>query len=251
MEFDVDTRYVTVLVQTGGYNVYALDYDYENRYVYLTRSIYMGDILRFAYPSKTITLHTVVQTDSQPTGIAVDSTNDHIYWIDHGTDKLSRCNLDGSNVTVLSTLSNPFTIRLNVTNRWMYIVEQDVGILKSRFDLSNKWTTINFTSTPVYCMVIDELLPNIVETDEQRLYWINYDGDMESAKVDGFDVKTIISTNRPGLFYYAIGVFGGYIYYANDHQLLKLDKSQGSTPTVLYYDTNRIDSMFLFDLSGM
>ncbi|CAG2237271.1 unnamed protein product [Mytilus edulis] len=241
IEFDFDTGSVNILFELGSSSVFAIDYDYQNRYIYFPRSNY-NDIVRFAYPSNNTTLQTVVQSLSYPTGIAVDSANDHLYWVDSNVGKLSRCNLDGSNVTVLSTFIHPWVIRLDVTNRWMYIVEQSTGILKSRFDLSERRTITNFTSTPVYCMDID--------TEENRLYWINYDGEMKSCKDDGSDVKTILSTHvrRP---YYAIHVVGSYIYYANDNQLLMLSKTSGSTPTVLYNDTSYINSIFVFNQSGM
>lgn len=242
-EFDVDTRNVTILLELGNSYVFAIDYDYKNRFVYFPRYNTFYDIVRFAYPSKNLTLQTVIQSLSYPTGIAVDSANDHLYWVEYVPGRLSRCNLNGSNMTVLSTVSYPWGIRLDVINRWMYIVERQLGILKSRFDLFEKQTIVNFTSISVPCMDIDP--------DEHIVYWINYSGEMKSANVDGSDVTTIISTNRLGSFYDAIGVFGGYIYYANDSQLLILDKTQGSTPAVLYNDTSRINSLFLFKQSGM
>ncbi|CAG2242148.1 LRP1B [Mytilus edulis] len=239
IEFDFDTHSATVLLEHGSSGVYAIDYDYQNRYIYFPRYSY-HDIVRFPYPSNNTTLQTVVQSLSYPTGIAVDSANDHIYWIDYYGSQLSRCNIDGSNVTVLSTFIHPWVIRLDVTNRWMYIVEQSTGILKSRFDLSDRRTITNFTSTPVYCMDID--------TEENRLYWINYDGEMKSCKDDGSDVKTILSTNVSRA-YYAIHVVGSYIYYANANQLLMLSKTSGSTPTVLYNDSSYIYSIFVFNQS--
>ncbi|VDI82719.1 Hypothetical predicted protein, partial [Mytilus galloprovincialis] len=239
MEFDTDTRSVNVLLELGIPFVYAIDYNYQNRYIYIPRSNY-HDIVRFAYPSNNTTLQTVVQSLSYPTGIAVDSANDHLYWIDSNKGQLSRCNLDGSNVTVLSTFISPLVIRLDVINRWMYIVDRNTGILKSRFDLSDRRTITNFTSTPVRCMDID--------TEENRLYWINHDGDMKSAKNDGSDVKTIHSTNVRR-DYNAIHVVGSNIYYANDNQLLMLSKTSGSTPTVLYNDTSSICSIFVFNQS--
>ncbi|CAG2252071.1 unnamed protein product [Mytilus edulis] len=213
IEFDFDTSSVTVLLEHASSSVFAIDYDYQNRYIYFPR-YYYHDIVRFAYPSNNTTLQTVVQSLSYPTGIAVDSANDHLYWIDYNINKLSRCNLDGSNVTVLSTFIDPWVIRLDVTNRWMYIVERSTGILKSRFDLSDRRTITNFTSTPVYCMDID--------TEENRLYWINYDGEMKSCKDDGSDVKTILSTNVSRA-YYAIHVVGSNIYYGNENQLLMVE----------------------------
>lgn len=46
MEFDVDTHNVTVLVEHGRSYVYAMDYDYTNRFIYFPR--YMDkDIVRY------------------------------------------------------------------------------------------------------------------------------------------------------------------------------------------------------------
>ncbi|XP_063399569.1 low-density lipoprotein receptor-related protein 8-like isoform X1 [Mytilus trossulus] len=242
MEFDIDTRNVTVLVEQSD-TVYAMDYDYKNQFIYFPR-FSTHDIVRFAYPSKNRTLQTVIQSSPHyPSGIAVDPTNDHIYWIDFYVGRLSRCNLDGSNVTVLSSLSLPFVIRLDLTNRWMFIVEYEIGIIKSRFDLLENETIVNCVSSQVYCMDID--------TDEQRLYWIiNGNGDMKSATFNGSDAKTILSTNFAG-YKWAIGVLGSNIFYADNRQLLMVAKTPGSTPTVLYTDTRTIESIFVFNQSGM
>lgn len=80
-------------------------------------SITFCDFYRFAYPSKNITLQTVVQPVDDPLGIAIDSTNDHIYWTTlSGT--LSKCNLDGTNITtIVYSLNFPWEIRLDITNR--------------------------------------------------------------------------------------------------------------------------------------
>ncbi|CAC5385334.1 unnamed protein product [Mytilus coruscus] len=240
MEYDVNTRNVAVLVEHGTNAVFALDYDYKNRYVYFPR-YNIHDIVRFSYPSKNRTLQIVVQTENLPVGIAVDSANDHIYWVIQFGNKLSRCYLDGTNVTVLPTLSEPWVIRLDASKRWMYIVEENIGISKSRLQLAENQTIVNFISTPVRCMDID--------TDENRLYWINYNGDMKSAKDDGSDVKTILSTNVRRN-YYAIGVFGSYIYYTISNQLLMVTKTPGFTSTVLYNGTSLITSIFVFNQSG-
>ncbi|CAC5424407.1 unnamed protein product [Mytilus coruscus] len=203
--------------------------------------IHFYDSCRFAYPSNNRTLQTVVQLLSSPSGIAVDSINDHLYWVDPGQNKLSRCNLDGSNVTVLLTLSNPWVIRLDITYRLMYIVELDVRILKSRFSLSEQQMIVDIRSPLVECMNIDI---------ENRLYWINGDGDMKSSKDDGSDVKTILSTSLK-TNYYAISISGSDIYYSIAKQLFMINKTSGSTPTVLYNDTNWIYSILVFKSSGM
>ncbi|CAC5377393.1 unnamed protein product [Mytilus coruscus] len=239
IEFDIETRNTTVLVNQVQSIVFALDYDYTNRYVYLPR-FDKFDIVRFPYPSTNRKLQVIVETDPHPTGIAVDSVNEHIYWITYG--ELSRSNLDGTNVKTVSTsLRVPRVIQLDVTNSWMYIVEENVGISKSRFDVSEKQTIVKFTSTPVRCMTID--------TEEHRVYWINNDSIMTSAKDDGSDVKTQFSTNI-ARSYLGIDVVGRYIYYHTYNQLLMVNKAPGSTPIVLFNDTSEINSLFVFNQSG-
>lgn len=94
------------------------------------------------------------------------------------------------------------------------------------------------------------IVSNITDFDEKRLYWININGVLKSVNADGSDVKTIFSTNSRR-YYNAIAVFGRYIYYGHDNQLLMLNKSQGSMPTVLYNSVSRIESLFAFYESGM
>ncbi|CAG2240469.1 LRP2 [Mytilus edulis] len=153
-EVDVDTLNVTVLVRHGDTNgVYSLDYDYQNKYVYFPRHNAM-DIMQFPYPSQNIVLQHVVNTSSNPVGVTVDSTNDHVYWVNDGDNKLSRCQSDGTNVVVVSTgLSNTFMIQLDVINRWFYIGYFNYGISKSRFDLADISMIVNFTAQ-AYCMDI-------------------------------------------------------------------------------------------------
>ncbi|CAG2196150.1 LRP5_6 [Mytilus edulis] len=232
---------MTVLVVHGNSQVFSIDYDYQNRYVYFPRTN-SKDIMRFPYPSQNITLQHVVNTSSYPSGVAVDSANDHVYWVNNGGYILSRCKLDGTNVVVVSnSLSRTFMIRLDVMNRWLYIGYYNKGISKSRFDLTDMSMIVNFTST-TYCMDIDLI--------EQRLYWMNDDGDIKSVNVDGSDVKTIISTIYRRN-YFAIGAFGSYIYYTGNNQLGMRNKSQGSTPTILYTDTSTITSIYVFNSTGM
>lgn len=74
---------------------------------------------------------------------------------------------------------------------------------------------------------------------------------MKSVNDDGTNVTTFFSTNIVGTDCFAIRVSGSYIYYANYNQLSMIFKTQGSTPTVLYNDTSRIGSIFVFNSSGM
>lgn len=101
-----------------------------------------------------------------------------------------------------------------------------------------------------WVITVKLIIVNVVVIKEQRLYWINIDGDMKSAKADGSDVKTINSTNVHQN-YHAISANGSYIYYANHGSLMIVNKTRGSTPTVLYSDTSEIGSLYVFNLPGM
>lgn len=102
----------------------------------------------------------------------------------------------------------------------------------------------------IYYDLCSHLFLKIVDFDDNRLYWINGDGDMKSSKDDGSDVKTIMSTTFKGN-HYAIRVLDGYIYYSVGQQLLMVNKTSGSTPIVLYNDTDWIYSILVFNPSGM
>lgn len=157
LEFDIESRNVTALVEHEIYGVYSLDYDNQNRYVYFPR-FHAYDIVRFTYPSKNITLQHFVTTSYYPAGVAVDSANGYVYWVNNDVgNKLSRCKLDGTSKVVLFTgLTNTFTVRLDVTNRWVYIAYFSKGISKSRFDLTDFRMIANFTSTTI-AMDIDNV----------------------------------------------------------------------------------------------
>lgn len=57
-----------------------------------------------------------------PGGVAIDTANSHIYWVDAGAQKIQRANLgDGSNVTDLVTgLSQPYGSAFDVKGGKMY-----------------------------------------------------------------------------------------------------------------------------------
>lgn len=59
--------------------------------------------------------------NSSPRGVALDLTNEKIYWTLHTARQIQRSNLDGSNVEILVTLENtPFTIAIDSVESYVY-----------------------------------------------------------------------------------------------------------------------------------
>lgn len=103
------------------YNLNPSRYDVINN-LYKTawvHNINLRFFSRFHYPSQNITLQHVVNTSfALVVGIAVDSANDHVYWVTDVGNTLSRCKSDGSNLVVFNCFSGTVTIRLDVKNRY-------------------------------------------------------------------------------------------------------------------------------------
>ncbi|XP_071133321.1 low-density lipoprotein receptor-related protein 5-like isoform X2 [Mytilus edulis] len=235
MELDFKTSNSTLLVRQNA-EMFSMDYDYKNKFIYFPR-YHHNDIMRFTYPSTNITLETVLKTGTNPSGLAIDSKFDHIYWTEIGTSSIVRCNLNGTyRYTFPETIRNPFVIRLDLANRLIYYVERRDGIIKSSFNLSEKLKIVTLNER-VDCMDLD--------IDEERLYWITYDkGELKSASSRGNDVQQVISTNS-NINNYALRVHRSYILYGSDTKLMKLNKKPGSIPTELYNDKNAINSIYV------
>ncbi|XP_071140214.1 very low-density lipoprotein receptor-like [Mytilus edulis] len=242
-EFDIQTRQVTVLYELGT-TVYSIDYHYKNQQVYFPR-YFNNDIMTFRYPAHSIELHYIVSTGSKPAGLAIDSIRNHIYWTENvlSNGRIVRCDLDGSNVKVIAqSLDYPFVIRLDAINSWMYVVERSSKIYRQRLG-SSKQEKIETVFMETSCMDID--------MENERAYWIvDLTGNLNSGMANETDVKTVINTNckSPTCTNNAINIFGKNVYFSNHNQLAVGFKSQGSGFTVLYNDTNRIDSIYSYIL---
>ncbi|XP_052065551.1 low-density lipoprotein receptor-related protein 5-like [Mytilus californianus] len=235
-EIDVDTGNVKILVNDARGEMYGMDYDYKFKYMYFTR-YHHRSIMRFPYPTENPVLEKFIDTGSGPTGLAIDSEYGHVYWTEYNTHRLRRCNVNGSNAVIIaSNLKYPFSIRLSLVNRWMYVVERFKRIIKARFNYSESHGIVDL-NTRVDYMDLD--------INEDKLYWTTfYQGDLKSASVRGCDVKTLFQTGN-AKYYQPIDVYGSSIFYSSNQKLLMSNTTQGTTSTELYTDTYSIFSIYV------
>ncbi|VDI81258.1 Hypothetical predicted protein [Mytilus galloprovincialis] len=143
----------------------------------------------FSYPAnQTVMLVSIVSTN-KPFGIAFDSVNRHLYWTEL-KGRIMRCNPDGSNVTILLYDTLPSALTLDIQNRWIYYGQYipPTDIFRTYFDGMDKRVIIKNLPTYVFGIAVD--------VDVESIYWMEHlSGDLQSARYNGSDIKTIISTN--------------------------------------------------------
>ncbi|XP_076087726.1 vitellogenin receptor-like [Mytilus galloprovincialis] len=131
---NLDTGDASYLLTDLQSDIYSIEYDYKNMYIYFPR-FDKNDILRFRYPSeKVYNLETVTAAD-KPTGLAIDPVNNHLYWTEQFKGNLYRSNLDGSDKTLILQDDIIFALTIDFKERWLYYstLGTNKTISRSRF----------------------------------------------------------------------------------------------------------------------
>lgn len=88
----------------------------------------------------------------------------------------------------------------------------------------------------------------ISDVNAERLYWMEYHtGDLQFARYNGSDIRTIVSTKT---YNRDIEVNEDFIFYTSSNQVMKINKSLGQTPTVVHTDTQAIYGILLYKQDG-
>ncbi|XP_076106222.1 uncharacterized protein LOC143074890 [Mytilus galloprovincialis] len=86
-----------------------------------------------------------------------------------------------------------------------------------------------------------------VDVNVERLYWMEYTGDLQFARYNGSDIRTIVSTKTSNR---DIEVNEDFILYTSYNQVMKINKSLGQTPTVVHTDSQAINGILLYKQDG-
>ncbi|MCY3737494.1 MAG: T9SS type A sorting domain-containing protein [Gemmatimonadaceae bacterium] len=173
-----------------------------------------------------------------------DGGPSRMYWLDRGTDRIQRSNLDGSNVESLVTagLSGPKELALDVAGGKMYWTDNG----------TDKIQRANLDGSQVEDLVTVGLIgPAALELDAAagRMYWTDQrTGKIQRANLDGSGVEDLVTglTDPQGL---ALDVAAGRMYWTDQGakviQRANLDGSEIQdlvtsglrAPTALVLDT--------------
>ena len=97
---------------------------YQNKTYHFTSN-------RFPYPAQNAVIEKFVNTGSGPAGIAIDSENGHVYWTEYQSNRLMRCSVARSNEVHITTLTSPFSVRIDVLNRYISYTTLEHNDIKS------------------------------------------------------------------------------------------------------------------------
>ena len=124
---------------------------------------------------------------SAPHGLTLNAAAGKMYWVDSGTDKIQRADLDDSNIEDLVTggLMFPIDIALDVSIGKMYWTDVEAGKIQ-RANLDN--------GSNVEDLVTGLRGPHSIALDAAAMYWTDWrDRTIQRADLDGSNVATVVS----------------------------------------------------------
>ncbi|MYD60369.1 MAG: hypothetical protein F4W91_04960, partial [Gemmatimonadetes bacterium] len=135
-----------------------------------------------------------------------------MYWMDRGTDKIQRSNLDGSSVEDLITtgLSAPVGIALDISGGKMYWIDEG----------TDKIQRANIDGTGVEDLVTTGLnAPSGIALDPSggKMYWVDRGTDkIQRSNLDGSSVEDLITTGLSAPVGIALDISGGKMYWVDN-----------------------------------
>ena len=165
-----------------------------------------GSLLTFGFGFRS----SVEDNSMCPVGIALDVGGGKMYWTDECWDTISRANLDGSQVEILTrSVTRPVGIALDVGGGKMYWTDRGGATKISR---------ANLDGSRVETLVTGVELPHSLALDVGggKMYWTDYGTDkIRRANLDGRQVEDLVTTGLETPTGLALDVGGGKMYWTD------------------------------------
>ena len=162
----------------------------------------------------TVTATDATSNTSQTIAVTVTTAGtmtQSMYWVDRGTDKIQRADLDGSNIQDLvtrPTLTTPTDMALDIAGGKIYWMDDGTNnIQRANLDGSNVEELVTGLTTPS-SMALD--------IAGGKIYWADRGTDkIQRANLDGTNVEDLVTAGLTQPVSMALDIAGGKMYWAD------------------------------------
>ena len=186
---NLDGTHIEEVFTTGVKRILGMAVGADGRKLYWTDREFPPKIQRANLDGTDIEM--VITTELSPMGIALDTSEQKIYWTNPEAGKIQRSNFDGTNIEdlVIDELCWPSGMALDTDGGKMYWADGCVGIYRS-----------NLNGTDVEMLVAREIAhPSDVAVDVNngKIYWTNNQAEtIQRANLDGTNVEEVVEWRR-------------------------------------------------------
>ncbi|XP_054720384.1 low-density lipoprotein receptor-related protein 1-like [Uloborus diversus] len=189
-------------------------------------------------------LSVIIKDLAEPKSIAVDWINNHIYWVDAGTDTISLASLDGSlHQTIISTnVDQPTDIAVDPEAGFIYWTDcgTSAKIERAQLDGSDRQTIVEKNIIWPTGIAIDY--------PAKRIYWADpKTSRVESVNMDGRHRHLIKAFQSSEEKPFKLDVFEDYVYITTipSNAVIRLDKFGNGNITYLIRGLNKANDIVL------
>ncbi|MBK8504522.1 MAG: hypothetical protein IPL46_21320 [Saprospiraceae bacterium] len=179
-------------------------------------------------------LDTVVYNpDYRITGIDIDLTNNHIYFIEHDVDSIFRVNLDGGGLAQIGGLqyggsANPYALRIDTLAGKLYWTDHILNdIWRCNLDGSNREKVLDFIGGGRPIDIALDLAAG-------KMYWTNNtQNKIQRSNLDGSQIEDIISGLTDGPVGLVLDRAQERIYFTDYDKIWVYDQNTMQLDTLL------------------
>lgn len=192
-----DGSIVTEVIDTEVYRPDRIEVDALNEKIYWINSRSSSfndnrsDIMRSDLNGQNIERLISYPDVRRPEGLALNLTNNYLYWSDLSLGTISRASLDGSNIeTLVSGLDNPTGLTINFESNKLYWGDWGTKkIQSSELDGQNIEDIVSDDITPIEVAIYYK---------DSKIYWTDLsNGTINRCNYDGTNIENIITTENP------------------------------------------------------
>ncbi len=164
--------------------------------------------------------------------LAVDTTDNKLYWIDSTQGKIHSANLNGENIrTITQTDNDIMHIAVDAAGGKLYWTDQ-YSIWRVNLDGTNSEKVLTISRAYTYIKGIAVADGKIYWTE--RLAWWRTSGNIQRANLNGTNIETLATLlgTPTGI---AVDTVGGKVYWANSFGgIQRMDINGGEIENVVY-----------------